>query len=229
MWQIFILFKLVESSASHQCQLSLHTVYSLSEIIVVDEKKVVFFHKHLRYYHRCGANATWNDADFTLDVILELVQDWILWWCKLTRTRISWWCFVCRAQCVAVSDILMEADISSTTGPTPITSNPQQRMTMLKYFMSRTLWFQGEHLAHAAHERHVQCTALAWHPIKKILASGWQNGEVAIWNEQERESYEAVRMHNVEITILHWTSNGTRLVSGDAVSTRMKSYRIIVW
>ena len=61
-------------------------------------------------------------------------------------------------------------------------------------------------------------SVLAWHPTRKILAVGWETGELTVLNEQEQEKFETpVCPHKSEITILHWTSNGTRLLSGDAV------------
>ena len=79
--------------------------------------------------------------------------------------------------------------------------------------------FQGEYLQDGELRKSLQASVLAWHPTRKILAVGWEMGELTILNEQEHEKFEApVCLHKSEITILHWTSNGTRLLSGDAVS-----------
>eukprot|EP00920_Eleutheroschizon_duboscqi_P000583 GHVT01001656.1.p1 GENE.GHVT01001656.1~~GHVT01001656.1.p1 ORF type:complete len:100 (-),score=0.16 GHVT01001656.1:165-464(-) len=65
-----------------------------------------------------------------------------------------------------------------------------------------------------------QCepSATAWHPTKRIIAVGWQTGEIQVWNDQEKELYLVPDRHKAEITILHWTSNGTRILSGNSVS-----------
>jgi intraflagellar transport protein 140 len=60
-------------------------------------------------------------------------------------------------------------------------------------------------------------SAIQWHPNKRILAIGWETGEINISNEQDHELFEVPLLHKSEITILHWTSAGSRLVSGDAV------------
>ena len=67
-------------------------------------------------------------------------------------------------------------------------------------------------------ERVSQPMDMQWHPSKKILAVGWESGEVLIWNEHDHELYEVVHLHKTEIKSVHWTSNGTRLLTVDAVS-----------
>jgi len=62
-----------------------------------------------------------------------------------------------------------------------------------------------------------ESTVLAWHPVRKVLAVGWETGEITARNEQENEAYELTPVHKSEITILQWTSNGSRLISADAV------------
>ena len=59
---------------------------------------------------------------------------------------------------------------------------------------------------------------MAWHPSKKIVAVGWENGELLVWNEQDHNLFEGVHMHKAPITLLQWSSNGTRLFTGDKVS-----------
>ena len=77
---------------------------------------------------------------------------------------------------------------------------------------------QGEHVQGAVLQRSVTVTSQAWHPNKKVLAVGWESGELMVWSEQEKELYEVPSMHKAEITVLQWSSNATRLVSGDIVS-----------
>ena len=77
---------------------------------------------------------------------------------------------------------------------------------------------QGDHVADSLLKKSRPPSALAWHPTKKILAVGWETGEMTVWNEQDHEAYEVNPQHKTEITILQWTSNGTKLLSGDSVS-----------
>ena len=84
--------------------------------------------------------------------------------------------------------------------------------------MSSSLHLQGEHVPEAKVRKSRPASALAWHPTRKILAVGWETGELTIWNDSEHETYEVPLLHKGEITILLWTSNGTKLLTGDAVS-----------
>lgn len=58
---------------------------------------------------------------------------------------------------------------------------------------------------------------MQWHPTKKILAIGWETGEIQIWNEHDHELYEIVHLHKSDIKSVNWTSNGTRILTGDSV------------
>ena len=80
---------------------------------------------------------------------------------------------------------------------------------------------QGEAVPDSILRKSKLASVIAWHPNKKIMAMGWETGEVSIRNEHENELYEAALLHKSEITILHWTSNGSKLLTGDSVS---KSY-----
>ena len=69
-----------------------------------------------------------------------------------------------------------------------------------------------------------EATVLVWHPSKKVLAVGWETGEITVRNEQDNEIYEVPRLHKSEITVMQWTSNGSRLLSGDSVSICTKGF-----
>uniref|UniRef100_H2ZSL2 Intraflagellar transport 140 n=1 Tax=Latimeria chalumnae TaxID=7897 RepID=H2ZSL2_LATCH len=74
---------------------------------------------------------------------------------------------------------------------------------------------QGEHVPNAQIERSFQPTALSWHPSKRILATGWETGEVTIYSEQDGDHQTLPTIHTSEITVLKWSTNGSRLVSAD--------------
>jgi len=77
---------------------------------------------------------------------------------------------------------------------------------------------QGEPLQESLTRKTHSATAIQWHPKKMILAMGWETGEITIRNEQDGETHNGPMIHEAEITILHWTSLGSKLLTGDSVS-----------
>jgi intraflagellar transport protein 140 len=78
---------------------------------------------------------------------------------------------------------------------------------------------QGEPLSSCIIRKTKKATVLSWHPTKKVVAVGWETGEVTAHNCQDNENYDIPRVHKTEITIMQWSSNGSRLLSGDVVSS----------
>ena len=60
---------------------------------------------------------------------------------------------------------------------------------------------------------------LSWKPAAKTLAIGWSDGIVTLWNHQERLSREDAFIHRSSITMVQWSPDGNRLITGDASGT----------
>jgi intraflagellar transport protein 140 len=58
-------------------------------------------------------------------------------------------------------------------------------------------------------------SALSWHPSRKVLVVGWETGELTAWSDQDKIDIPA--LHKAEITVLQWSSQGSRLLTADAV------------
>ncbi|XP_017274041.1 intraflagellar transport protein 140 homolog [Kryptolebias marmoratus] len=74
---------------------------------------------------------------------------------------------------------------------------------------------QGEHVESCHVERPHQPTVLRWHPIKPVLAVGWENGEVALLIHPSGDQTVLPSSHTAHITLLEWSTSGSRLVTGD--------------
>lgn len=73
--------------------------------------------------------------------------------------------------------------------------------------------------------RSCQVTSTSWHPTRKILAVGFENGELLVWNDVDHELFEGLPLHKHAITVLHWSSNGSRLMSGDKVRLNLVCFK----
>ncbi|XP_071318478.1 intraflagellar transport protein 140 homolog [Trachinotus anak] len=74
---------------------------------------------------------------------------------------------------------------------------------------------QGEYVESCHVERQHQPTVLRWHPTKPVLALGWENGEVVLLTHPSGDQTVLPSTHAACITLLEWSSSGSRLVSGD--------------
>ncbi|GJQ73670.1 putative intraflagellar transport protein 140 [Trypoxylus dichotomus] len=61
-----------------------------------------------------------------------------------------------------------------------------------------------------------QVTALVWHPEKKLLVTGWENGELKTWNDNNIEFISISGPHKAPVTLLEFSEKGSRLVSCDS-------------
>ncbi|KAM9716097.1 intraflagellar transport protein 140 homolog isoform 2-T2 [Menidia menidia] len=74
---------------------------------------------------------------------------------------------------------------------------------------------QGEYVENCHAERPHQPTVLRWHPSKAVLAQGWENGEVVLLTHPSGDQTVLPSVHTASITLLEWSSLGSRLVTGD--------------
>lgn len=75
---------------------------------------------------------------------------------------------------------------------------------------------QGEYVELCHVERGFSPSLLQWHPTKPLLAVGWETGETILLSHPSGEHTPLPNnTHTACITVLEWSSNGSRLVTGD--------------
>lgn len=62
-------------------------------------------------------------------------------------------------------------------------------------------------------------TSLIWHPMIQALAIGWQDGNVTLWNEDERLTKDDKTVHSSAVTNITFSADGSRMVTGDTKGT----------
>ena len=77
-------------------------------------------------------------------------------------------------------------------------------------------------MENASIHRSVTTECMEWHPVNAVIAIGWQSGEITTYNNSEDGIYEQSSMHRAPITTVRWNQSGSRLISGDNVSSRLK-------
>ncbi|XP_022916343.2 intraflagellar transport protein 140 homolog [Onthophagus taurus] len=77
-----------------------------------------------------------------------------------------------------------------------------------------------------------QVTALAWHPEKRLLITGWENGEIRTWTNSEKDFVTINAPHKVPVMLIGFSEKGNRLVtcdsSGSLVGWKMEGKSQIV-
>ena len=64
-------------------------------------------------------------------------------------------------------------------------------------------------------KRSSDASHIAWHPKNKVLAMGWKDGAVSVWSDTAMPQEDNV-IHASPITMLMWSPEGSRLLTGDA-------------
>ena len=64
-----------------------------------------------------------------------------------------------------------------------------------------------------------QVTSAAWHPTRKVLAIGWENGELFLFSDHNNTCSEVTTVHTASIVLLEWSQAGSRLISGDGAGS----------
>lgn len=67
--------------------------------------------------------------------------------------------------------------------------------------------------------RNLMPTAICWHPHYSVLAVGWQNGLLTIWNGENNVCKEDANAHHTAIVNITYNQNGHRMVSCDDKGT----------
>lgn len=76
---------------------------------------------------------------------------------------------------------------------------------------------EGEHDDAAIIQRASPPNNLIWHPKKKIFITSWEGGELTTWNDNSKRLDSFTGLHQTTVTAMAWSSNGSRLVTGDMV------------
>ena len=58
-------------------------------------------------------------------------------------------------------------------------------------------------------------SSLKWHPLMQALAIGWQDGNLTLWNEDERLTLDDKTVHQSAVTNITFSTDGSRMVTGD--------------
>ena len=89
----------------------------------------------------------------------------------------------------------------------------------------------GIALTHCRIVRRINATDIAWHPKNKTVASGWEDGHIAIWGLSAGPGHNTSacifaadsKSGHTPIRVVVWNTKATRLLSGDA------SGLIMIW
>lgn len=63
-----------------------------------------------------------------------------------------------------------------------------------------------------------QATALCWHPERRFVIAGWENGELNSWSAGQRTFSSISATHKSPIIYVGFSEQGGRMVTADSVS-----------
>ncbi|MEQ2219878.1 hypothetical protein XENOCAPTIV_026681, partial [Xenoophorus captivus] len=86
----------------------------------------------------------------------------------------------------------------------------------------------GEYVESCHVERPHQAAVLRWHPLKPVLALGWENGEVMLLTHPSGEQAVLPSIHTACIALLEWSGSGSRLVTGDQVCSFHSFFNLLL-
>jgi intraflagellar transport protein 140 len=73
--------------------------------------------------------------------------------------------------------------------------------------------------------RGAEVLCVQWHPFEPLLAVGWSDGVLTLWDARERRAGEDKVTHTAAVQVLQWSPDGRRLVAGDA-SGKLGVYKV---
>lgn len=78
---------------------------------------------------------------------------------------------------------------------------------------------KGEPLRDVTYPVHTisQATALCWHPDRRQLVAGWENGELNTWSAGQRTFTSISATHKSPIVYIEFSEQGGRMVTADSV------------
>lgn len=63
--------------------------------------------------------------------------------------------------------------------------------------------------------RNIQPTAMDWHPSLAILAIGWENGTITLWDADAKQAKEETMVHKDTVNVVMFNQNGSRMITAD--------------
>lgn len=74
-----------------------------------------------------------------------------------------------------------------------------------------------------------QATSLSFHPLKQLLITGWENGEIHAWISGKRDfvPIQGSGFHKSPIMLIEFSEKGGRLVTADSVRIFLYFYSVV--
>lgn len=70
-----------------------------------------------------------------------------------------------------------------------------------------------------------QATALCWHPDRRQLVAGWENGELNAWYAGQRTFISIGGTHKSPIVSICFSEQGGRMITADSVKLTNLEFR----